>query len=295
MLLDGRPVMIGAPSDALRPNIGIGLVPEDRKSEALFLNLVRQAQRLAAGHRAVRAEAVSSIRRGRRPRSRASSSASRSSAEPYGRACRRSPAAISRRSRSPNGCWPRAASCSCSIRPAASTSAPSMRLYLLMRNYVEAGGAILFHSTEIPELVHLCDRVIVLYGGRLVAEIAAKDLTEAAIMWPRSAARCCARRRWRERSRAEAGLRLRARRCCSGSRRGRGLITAIVVFLALLLIVDARQRRAALLFRCELPRAAAAPARDRRIRRDPRHSRRRLRSVGGRRDLARQRGAGRAA
>ena len=39
MLLDGRPVMIGAPSDALRPNIGIGLVPEDRKSEALFLNL----------------------------------------------------------------------------------------------------------------------------------------------------------------------------------------------------------------------------------------------------------------
>jgi ribose transport system ATP-binding protein len=57
-------------------------------------------------------------------------------------------------------------------------------LYVLMRNYVEAGGSILFHSTEIPELVHLCDRVIVLYSGRLVAEIAAKDLTERAIMWP---------------------------------------------------------------------------------------------------------------
>ncbi len=53
-----------------------------------------------------------------------------------------------------------------------------------MRNYVEAGGGILFHSTEIPELVHLCDRVIVLYSGRLVAEIEAKDLTERAIMWP---------------------------------------------------------------------------------------------------------------
>ena len=53
-----------------------------------------------------------------------------------------------------------------------------------MRTYVEAGGSVLFHSTEIPELVHLCDRVIVLYGGRLVDEIAAKDLTERAIMWP---------------------------------------------------------------------------------------------------------------
>ena len=39
ILLDGRPVTIGAPTDALRPNIGIGFVPEDRKTEALFSNL----------------------------------------------------------------------------------------------------------------------------------------------------------------------------------------------------------------------------------------------------------------
>ncbi len=35
-------------------------------------------------------------------------------------------------------------------------------LYVLMRAFAEMGGSILFHSTEIPELVHLCDRVIVL-------------------------------------------------------------------------------------------------------------------------------------
>jgi ribose transport system ATP-binding protein len=51
-----------------------------------------------------------------------------------------------------------------------------------MRSYAEAGGSILFHSTEIPELVHLCDRVLVLYAGRLVAEIDAAQLTEGAIM-----------------------------------------------------------------------------------------------------------------
>ena len=42
-------------------------------------------------------------------------------------------------------------------------------LYHLMRSFAEAGGAVLFYSTEIPELVHLADRVMVLYarpGGR---------------------------------------------------------------------------------------------------------------------------------
>ena len=29
-------------------------------------------------------------------------------------------------------------------------------IYLLMRDFAEAGGAVLFYSTEIPELVHLC-------------------------------------------------------------------------------------------------------------------------------------------
>ena len=29
-------------------------------------------------------------------------------------------------------------------------------LYRLIRAYADAGGAVLFHSTEIPELVHLC-------------------------------------------------------------------------------------------------------------------------------------------
>ena len=55
-------------------------------------------------------------------------------------------------------------------------------LYLLMRRYVEAGGAILFHSTEIPEIVHLCDRALVLYGGRVQTELAGEALTEAGIM-----------------------------------------------------------------------------------------------------------------
>jgi ribose transport system ATP-binding protein len=57
-------------------------------------------------------------------------------------------------------------------------------LYVMMRDFTNQGGAILFHSTEIPELVHLCDRVLVLYAGRIVAEIDDKKLSESAIMRP---------------------------------------------------------------------------------------------------------------
>ncbi|MBN9509969.1 MAG: sugar ABC transporter ATP-binding protein, partial [Alphaproteobacteria bacterium] len=55
-------------------------------------------------------------------------------------------------------------------------------LYALMRAYADAGGAILFYSTEIPELVHLADRVLVFYAGAVAAEIAGTDLSEEAIL-----------------------------------------------------------------------------------------------------------------
>jgi ribose transport system ATP-binding protein len=37
--VDGRPIVITSPADAVRANIGMSLVPEDRKTEALFLEL----------------------------------------------------------------------------------------------------------------------------------------------------------------------------------------------------------------------------------------------------------------
>ncbi|HZT18543.1 MAG TPA: D-xylose ABC transporter ATP-binding protein, partial [Dongiaceae bacterium] len=55
-------------------------------------------------------------------------------------------------------------------------------LYELMRAFVAAGGAILFYSTEIPELVNLSDRLMVLYGGRVAGELADAAISEPAIM-----------------------------------------------------------------------------------------------------------------
>jgi ribose transport system ATP-binding protein len=55
-------------------------------------------------------------------------------------------------------------------------------IYRLMRAYADRGGAILFHSTDIAELVNLCDRAMVLYRGRASAVLGGADLTDTAIM-----------------------------------------------------------------------------------------------------------------
>jgi ABC-type sugar transport system ATPase subunit len=45
-------------------------------------------------------------------------------------------------------------------------------IYLLIRQLSAEGRIVLFSSTELPELIGLCDRIIVLYRGRLAGELA---------------------------------------------------------------------------------------------------------------------------
>jgi len=55
-------------------------------------------------------------------------------------------------------------------------------IYRLMRTYADVGGAILFHSTDIAELVNLCDAVLVLYRGTIVETLAGDDITDTRII-----------------------------------------------------------------------------------------------------------------
>ncbi len=55
-------------------------------------------------------------------------------------------------------------------------------IYAMMANFVDSGGSILFYSTELDELVHLCERVLVVYGGRIAGELRDSELTQAAIL-----------------------------------------------------------------------------------------------------------------
>ena len=183
LLVDGQKASITSPVDAMRPNISMGFVPEDRKTEGLFLKLngktnasVPVIERFAP-HGLVQAQLEES-------------------------AVRQAFGTVEVNERA---LWTRAGSFSGGNQQKISISkwlvaqsrilllfdptrgidvGTKHELYIMMRDFTNAGGSILFHSTEVPELVHLCDRVLVLYAGQMVEEISASDLSEGAIMRP---------------------------------------------------------------------------------------------------------------
>ena len=55
-------------------------------------------------------------------------------------------------------------------------------LYRLIHELAESGTAVLFYSTEIPEIVNVCHRALVCYGGRLVHEVPGDHLSESELM-----------------------------------------------------------------------------------------------------------------
>jgi ribose transport system ATP-binding protein len=57
-----------------------------------------------------------------------------------------------------------------------------LEIYDLIRQFAAEGGCVLLYSTEIPELVGLCDRIYVMYGGLMVEELAGGDLSEESVL-----------------------------------------------------------------------------------------------------------------
>jgi ribose transport system ATP-binding protein len=55
-------------------------------------------------------------------------------------------------------------------------------MYSLLRRLADQGTAIIFHSTDYDELVGMCDRVVILYRGRIVRELVGDEITEHQIV-----------------------------------------------------------------------------------------------------------------
>ena len=180
-LVDGKPVAIASPADALDARIGISLVPEDRKTEALFLKLdgcrnaslptIRRFTRNGLIDEAAERRAVAGVfdklnidRRALWTRVGAFSGGNQQKI------------AIAK--------WLLAESRVLLLYdPTRGIDVGTKNeLYQLMRAFADAGGAVLFYSTEIPELVHLADRVMVFYGGRVAAELDGEAISEEAIL-----------------------------------------------------------------------------------------------------------------
>ena len=55
-------------------------------------------------------------------------------------------------------------------------------IYGLIRQMSADGRIVLFSSTELPELIGLCDRILVLYHGRLAGELAGRDIDNRTLL-----------------------------------------------------------------------------------------------------------------
>jgi ribose transport system ATP-binding protein len=181
ILVDGREVHLSSPADALHPSLRIGLVPEERKTEGLFLKLDgRINATLPVIERFTKAGLIDT-------------KAERAAAEAVFSVVDVSPVADFTAAGSFSGGnqqkiaiakWLVAESRILLLfDPTRGIDVGTKhQLYGLMRAFADAGGAVLFHSTEIPELVHLCDRVAVLYEGRMTAMLEGDAIDETSMM-----------------------------------------------------------------------------------------------------------------
>jgi ribose transport system ATP-binding protein len=56
------------------------------------------------------------------------------------------------------------------------------QIYALVRELAASGASVLFFTSELPEIALTCDRAIVLFGGRVVAEMPVAEADEASLL-----------------------------------------------------------------------------------------------------------------
>jgi ABC-type sugar transport system ATPase subunit len=66
-------------------------------------------------------------------------------------------------------------------------------VYRLIHQLAAQGAAVILVSSELPELMNLCHRIVVMSGGRIQDELAAGEFTEGRILAGAFAAHMAAR------------------------------------------------------------------------------------------------------
>jgi ribose transport system ATP-binding protein len=181
VLIDGRPVTITGPNVAKRKEIGMALIPEDRKTEGLMLPMsVRDNLSFAALGTLSRWGIVDAA-------------AERDAVERILRllAIRTDGTDLPAGSLSGGnqqklviGKWlmmaPRILLLNDPTRGI--DVGTKQEMYQLLRELAGNGAAILFYSTDYDELVGCCDRVLVMYDGAIRRELIGDEITERALV-----------------------------------------------------------------------------------------------------------------
>jgi len=179
--VNGRPLSGPSPSRTKQADIGLALVPEDRKTEGLILDMsIAKNLRLAALGRVpfgILDSDNESEARIRRLIERLSLT--------YGSL--ESPVATlsgGNQQKVVIAKWlalsPR---CLLLMDPTRGIDLPTKaQIYRLLRELAREGLAVILQSTDYEELIHLCDRVYVFYGGRIVSKLTGDQLTPSALI-----------------------------------------------------------------------------------------------------------------
>jgi ribose transport system ATP-binding protein len=177
----GARVDLASPRDAIEAGVGISLVPEDRKTEALALNL--------SGLENISIPVINRFARfGWLNRSRERQSVER---------------ILERMQVHPRAAYQPCSSFSGGNQQKIAIAkwlltgsrilllfdptrgidvGTKQEIYALMREYADAGGAILFYSTDVLEIVNLSDRVAVMYSGQIHCQLVGEEINEESIM-----------------------------------------------------------------------------------------------------------------
>ena len=179
--VDGRPVTLASPADAKAARNGIALIPEDRKTEGLMLPMsVRENLSFASlGH----VSRGGIIDRG----------AERRAVDEMVKllAIKAADLDVAVASLSGGNQQKVVIAKWLMTRPRIVLLADPTRgidvgtkaeIYRLLRRLADEGAAVLLYSTDYAELIGCCDRVLVLYGGRVVRELAGDAITEHALV-----------------------------------------------------------------------------------------------------------------
>ncbi|CAN5769082.1 sugar ABC transporter ATP-binding protein [soil metagenome] len=177
----GEPVTLSSPRDAIDAGIGISLVPEDRKTEALALKLSgRENVSLPMIERFATFGWIDM------DRERRSVDQVLERVQVHPRALYKPCSSFSggNQQKIAIAKWLLAESRILLLfDPTRGVDVGTKHeIYMLMREFVDAGGAVLFYSTDVLEIVNLCDRVAVMYAGRVCAEQSGSGISEEAIM-----------------------------------------------------------------------------------------------------------------
>ncbi|MBV9758859.1 MAG: sugar ABC transporter ATP-binding protein [Alphaproteobacteria bacterium] len=181
VLVDGQPVAIDSPAAAKAAGLDLALVPDDRKSEGLMLSMsVRENATLAALDRLTRGPLIDRQRE-RRAVSEAIGTLSISAPSPE-----HPVGALSggNQQKVVLAKWlmnrPRLILLMDPTRGI--DVGTKQEFYRIMRELAAQGIGILFYSTDYDEMIGMCDRVLILYGGRIVRELSGAAITESGIV-----------------------------------------------------------------------------------------------------------------